>query len=47
MGMGDEYLLHLSYLDGALLDLVLGRLAAIEEPNVPIKPQSQRGMVAC
>ena len=34
--VGDEYLLHLAHLHGALLDLVLGRLAAIEEPHISI-----------
>lgn len=34
--VGDEYLLHLANLHRAFLDLVLGRLAAVKEPDISI-----------
>ena len=37
--MGDEYLLHLAYLHGTLLDLVLGRFATVEEPYISVETE--------
>lgn len=34
--MGNEYLLDLAYLHGALLELVLSCLSTVEKPNISV-----------
>ncbi len=44
--MSDEYLLDLTHLHGALLQLVLSCLSTVEEPDISVEAQSERGVVA-